>query len=329
MAANLDPHNRRITYLRVSVTDRCDLRCIYCQPVQNLELLNHSDILSYEEIIKIIRAGTELGIRKVRLTGGEPLIRRNFLHLVRSVCRLPELEDVSISTNGVHLKGMAKEIFDAGVHRLNVSLDTLDRLKYLQITKRDHFDDVWEGLQEAESVGFSPIKINVVPMRGMNDNEVLQFAELSIRKPYHVRFIEYMPITNDTLWRSDQYVPSDEIRSKIEVIGPLQEVEQATLGGPAKRYRFESAKGEIGFISPLSQHFCASCNRLRLTADGKLRPCLLAGIEVDVKAPLRNGCSDGDLKQLFKEAIAKKPKRHHAGTREVRESCRPMSAIGG
>ncbi len=280
-------------------------------------------------MLKVIGAGTAVGIKKVRLTGGEPLIRRNFLHLVRAVCKLPGLIDVSISTNGVYLKSMARDIFEAGVRRLNVSLDTLNRLKYIKITKHDCFDDVWQGLQEAEAVGFAPIKVNVVPMRGINDDELLQFAELSHRKPYHVRFIEYMPIGNDIEWRPDRYVSSDEIKARLIAVGPLQEVPQSGLSGPAKRYRFESAKGEIGFISPLSHHFCDSCNRLRLTADGKLRPCLLSNIEVDIKTPLRNGCSEEDLHQLFREAIAKKPKQHHAGTRQGVVSRRPMSAIGG
>ena len=329
MAPNLDHHNRRITYLRVSVTDRCNLRCVYCWPVKDLHLVNHADILSYEEIVKVIQAATRVGIKKVRLTGGEPMVRRNFVHLVASVCRVSGLEDVSITTNGVRLKKKAKEIFDAGVRRVNVSLDTLNRAKYSKIAGRDRFDDVWEGLKEAEAVGFAPIKVNVVVMRGINDDELLQFAELSLKKPYHVRFIEYMPIGRDSQWRHERCVPSDEIKAKLESIGPLHKVSPSPLAGPARRYRFESAKGEIGFISALSHHFCPSCNRLRLTADGKLRPCLFADDEVDIKGPLRNGCTHEDLKHLFQKAIARKPNQHYAETHKTGWLSRPMSAIGG
>jgi len=329
MAPNVDNYNRRITYLRVSVTDRCNLRCIYCVPVKDLTLLNHCDILSYEEILRVLEAAAEIGIEKVRLTGGEPLVRRNFVHFVESVCRMSAFKEVSITTNGVHLKEKAQEIFDAGVRRINVSLDTLDPVKYAKITGRDYFDNVWEGLEEAEAVGFSPIKLNVVAIRGINDDELLEFARLSRRKPYHVRFIEYMPIGHDNRWTPEKYISSDEIKSKLEAFSPLHKMPHLTDDGPARRCRFESAKGEIGFISALSHHFCSTCNRLRLTADGRLRPCLLAEDEVDIKTPLRNGCSQEDLKCVFQQAIAKKPKRRHDRISERAECLRPMSAIGG
>jgi cyclic pyranopterin phosphate synthase len=329
MAPNVDNYNRRITYLRVSVTDRCNLRCIYCVPVKDLTLLNHCDILSYEEILRVLQAAAEIGIQKVRLTGGEPLVRRNFVHFVESVCQMSAFKEVSITTNGVHLKEKAQEIFDAGVRRINVSLDTLDPVKYAKITGRDYFDNVWEGLEEAEAVGFSPIKLNVVAMRGINDDELLEFARLSRRKPYHIRFIEYMPIGHDNRWTPEKYISSDEIKSKLESFSPLHKIPHLTDDGPAKRCRFESAKGEIGFISALSHHFCSTCNRLRLTADGKLRPCLLAEDEVDIKTPLRSGCSQQDLKCVFQQAIAKKPKRHHDKISERVRCLRSMSAIGG
>jgi cyclic pyranopterin phosphate synthase len=329
MAPNVDHYNRRITYLRVSVTDRCNLRCIYCVPVKDLTLLNHSDILNYEEILKVLQAGAKIGIEKVRLTGGEPLVRRDFVHFVESVCQMSAFKEVSITTNGVHLKEKAQEIFDAGVRRINVSLDTLDPLKYAKITGRDYFDNVWEGLEEAEAVGFSPIKVNVVAIRGINDDELLDFAQLSRRKPYHIRFIEYMPIGHDNRWTPGKYISSDEIKSKLESLSPLHEIPHLMDDGPAKRCRFESAKGEIGFISALSHHFCSTCNRLRLTADGKLRPCLFAEDEVDIKTPLRSGCSQEDLRRVFQQAIAKKPKEHHDTISERVQSLRPMSAIGG
>jgi len=330
MAPNLDRFNRTITYLRVSVTDRCNLRCAYCQPVKELKLFKHSEILRYEEVLRVVQAASEVGISKIRLTGGEPLIRRGFTDFVASVCRVSGLEDVSITTNGVFLKEKAGKLFDAGVRRINVSLDTLKRSKYNEITGRDYFENVWEGLREAEAVGFSPIKINVVAMRGVNDDEFTKFAELSMRKPYHIRFIEYMPFGYTSQWSCEKYVSSDDIKSQLDKsCGRLKEVFRLVLDGPARRYRFEDARGEIGFISAMSQHFCSSCNRLRLTADGKLRPCLFANDELDIKEPLRSGCSLDDLKGLFKQAIAKKPKGHHAGVHGKGESIRPMSAIGG
>ena len=329
MASNLDQYNRRITYLRISVTDRCNLRCIYCRPVKDLNLVSHDEILRYEEILKIIEAGTEIGITKVRLTGGEPLVREHFVHLVESACKVPGLKDISITTNGVSLKKKAKEIFQAGVHRINVSLDTLNHLKYIKITGRDHFGNVWKGLKEAEAVGFSPIKLNVVAMRGVNDDELIEFAKLSLQKPYHVRFIEYMPVGKDNPWEGERYISSDEIRSRIEALGPLHKISRSAQDGPARRYRLPSAAGEIGFITAMSHHFCPACNRLRLTADGRLRPCLFSDDEIDIKGPLRSGCSGEDLKALFKTAISRKPKEHHATIFKTGESKRPMSAIGG
>ena len=285
--------------------------------------------MSYEEILKVIIAGTECGIRKVRLTGGEPLVRKNFVQFVASVCRIPELEDVSITTNGVFLKERAKEIFDAGVYRINISIDTLNRLKYAKITGYNCFDAVWEGISEAEAVGFSPIKLNVVAIRGLNDDEFLPLAELSVKKPYHVRFIEYMSIGHDSRWKPEKYISSDEIKSKLKSIGNLHRIPRASLDGPSERYRFESAKGEIGFISVLSHNFCPACNRLRLTADGKLRPCLFADNEIDIKTPLRDRDTQQDLKKLFREAIAMKPERHHVKTPDSGDCLRPMYSIGG
>ncbi len=329
MAQSVDPYNREITYLRISVTDRCNLRCIYCMPVQELKLLDHTDILSYEEILEVIRIAVDLGVRKVRPTGGEPLLRRNVVHFVASVCQISQIEDVSVTTNGVLLKEMAGPLFEAGLRRINISLDTLNPLKYTKTTQRDCFDAVWEGLQVAEAVGFSPIKLNVVAIRGVNDDELQHFADLSVQRPYHVRFIEYMPIGRNSNWRPEKYISSDEIKCKFETFGPLHKIPRAVHDGPAERYRFESAVGEIGFISAMSHHFCPSCNRLRLTADGMLRPCLFADDEVDIKSPLRNGRSQEDLKEVFQLAIARKPKRHHAEVLVQGECIRPMSTIGG
>lgn len=328
MPQNLDNYDRKITYLRVSVTDRCNLRCLYCQPAKNFKPVVHSEILTYEEILKAIAVSMELGITKVRLTGGEPLIRRDFSKFVTSLCQIG-LDDVAITTNGVLLKEKAREIFDSGIHRINVSLDSLNRSKYAMITGRDCFDRVWAGLQEVEAVGFRPIKVNVVVIRGLNDDELIALAELSIKKAYQIRFIEYMPIGHHSRWRREKCVSSHEIKARLQALGPLEQIPRAAHDGPVKRYRYTSARGEIGFITPMSEHFCASCNRLRLTADGKLRPCLFAEQEVDIKTPLRNGCSHEELKMLFRQAIAKKPNRFLAMAHGDRKSARPMSAIGG
>jgi cyclic pyranopterin phosphate synthase len=329
MAPNIDAYDRPITYLRVSVTDRCNLRCFYCMPANDFHPLKHTDILTYEEILRLIHVATDAGVTKVRLTGGEPLLRRDFVHFVESVCRIPLLQDVSLTTNGILLKELAQPLFDAGLHRINVSLDTLNPSKYAKIAGRPFFQAVWEGLETAESLGFSPIKINVVTMKGVNDDELRQFADLSIKKPYHVRFIEYMPVGRDSDWKPERYISSDEIRARLAAFSSLHPIPRSSHDGPAERYRFKSGKGEIGLISAISHHFCPSCNRLRLTADGRLRPCLFSNEEVDIKTPLRLGQSREELKSVFKKTIAKKPRRHHVQAAEKGESLRPMISIGG
>ncbi len=328
MEMNTDPFHRKITYLRISITDRCNLRCFYCVSADSLAPLTHRDILSYEEILVIVYAAVELGIKKVRITGGEPLIRRNVLHFIRLLCAIPGLKDVSITTNGILLKDMAGLLFDAGIRRVNISLDTLNPVKFQRITRRDRFRDVLAGISAAKEAGFSPIKLNVVAIKGINDDEIQQLARLSVHQPYTVRFIEFMPIGKKSCWHREKVITSDEIKSRLESMGSLQQVPSSVNDGPAKRYRFENAKGEIGIISPISDHFCATCNRLRLTADGKLRPCLFSDHEIDIKAPLRNGCTQDEIKKLFKKGIAEKPKQHHAG--HGNNTClRPMSKIGG
>lgn len=329
MAPNVDPFNRRITYLRVSVTDRCNLRCRYCVPVKHFTFLNHIEILNYEEILQIVRAAACVGINKIRLTGGEPLIRKNLVHLIQQLCAVEGLTDVTLTTNGVFLKDLARAVFDAGIHRINISLDTMDPAKFARITGRDCFERVWAGLQEAREVGFSPIRINVVAIRGFNDDELVALARLSIDGPYHVRFIEYMPIGKDAFWTPKRFISADDIKSVLAPLGPLEPIPSSPMDGPAERYRFSKSKGEVGFISAMSHQFCRTCNRLRLTADGKLRPCLFADREVDLKTPLRTGCSRQDLVGLFRRAIDKKPGKHHAGRRGWTQSTRPMTSIGG
>jgi len=298
-------------------------------PQKVIARYDHSEILTYEEILRIVQAAADIGITKVRLTGGEPLVRRNVCDLVRQLAHIPQIKDLAMTTNGVYLNKMAVSLFDAGLKRINISLDTLNALNFYRITRHNLFDDVCKGLARAESVGFSPIKINVVVIRNVNDKEICSIARMSMGKPYMIRFIEYMPIGSDSRWRPDRFFPVSEMKRRLETIAPLQPVPRSTLDGPAERYRFPSAQGEIGFIGAISKHFCHSCNRLRLTPDGKLRPCLMCDEEIDIKTPLRDGCSQRDLKALFHEAIALKPQRLSAPLHNGGADSRTMSRIGG
>ena len=329
MAALVDAHHRTIDYLRVSITDRCNLRCSYCMPHEGVDLLQHSDVLSYEEILRIISVSVHLGISKVRLTGGEPLVRRNVCSLISRIAKIPGVKDLSLTTNGVLLKDMAAALFEAGMRRINVSLDSLNAENYRKITGRDHFQDVWEGIAEAESIGFHPIKINVVMMAGVNDHELDDFAKLAIERPYSIRFIEYMPIGRAAASNGHGFFSESQMRARIEAHGRLVPVTPSRFDGPSRRFRFLSGKGEIGLISGMSRRFCATCNRLRLTSDGKLRPCLWSDREVDVKGPLRDGCSDDDLARLVRQAAAQKPERPATGHAMSQNTQRSMSAIGG
>ena len=329
-----DSFQRPINYLRISVTDRCNLRCIYCMPAEGLPLVSHSEILSYEEILTIVQVAVELGINKVRLTGGEPLVRSNLPHLVRMLAQIEGIDDLSLTTNGILLQHYAPELKEAGIERVNVSLDTLRSDRFQSITRHAKLEDVLSGIQAARAVGLLPVKINMVVMRGINEDEVLDFARLTIEEEWHVRFIEIMPFGQECGSPTQGevavagFVPVQEIWDRMASLGPLEPCLPSVGNGPAKYYRLPTAKGTIGFISPVSEHFCFGCNRLRLTADGRLRPCLLADDEIDLKKPLREGASLEQLKQLIREAVAAKPERHHladgAGPQERR-----MAQIGG
>lgn len=323
-----DRFNRRLNYLRVSITDRCNLRCRYCAPVEPFTQLSHTDILQYEEIIRIIKAGIKLGINKVRVTGGEPLVRKGACTFLKMLNNLEGLEDVTLTTNGVLLKDYLDDLADAGVKRVNVSLDSIDKSNYAKITGRDYFQNVWEGIEKAIEKGFHPVKINVVAMKGINDHEFIDFAQLSKDLPIHVRFIEHMPI-GDTISAADLRILTPEIKSIVSEIGELIPINSQVNDGPAFRYRFKNAKGEIGFISPISRHFCFQCNRLRLTANGMLRSCLLSSQQVDIKTPLRQGISDQDIEKVFQEAIDRKGQSHRLNQDENCNLTEPMSAIGG
>lgn len=325
MTGPVDSFGRSIDYLRISVTDRCNLRCIYCMPPEGVPQMPHSQILSYEEIGVVARAAVELGFKRIRLTGGEPLVRAELPKLVQMLSSLEGMEELSLTTNGTLLNRYALELKQAGLSRVNVSLDTLKAGKFQQIARCGRLEDVLEGIAVAERVGFEPVKINTVVMRGINDDEVLDFARMTRDEGWHVRFIELMPFK-----AAAESVPSRELRQHISSLGKLEPCPPIIGNGPASYYRLAGAYGTIGFISPLTElSFCSRCNRMRLTPDGKLRPCLLGEDEIDLKTALRNNASLEELKRLILEAVATKPRNHHLNEGNVRLASHKMSQIGG
>ncbi len=327
-----DKQKRLIDYLRVSITDRCNLSCLYCKPRGSVKPRSHHEILRYEEILKIIHAAAQLGISHIRITGGEPLVRRGVLDFIAKVKTVPGIEDISLTTNGVLLSDMARPLRNAGIRRLNISLDSLDRQRFRRITGSDAWERVWSGIEHAEKAGFDPVKINMVPVKDVNDGEVVDFARLTLERPLHVRYIEFMPIGMNDRWQREKCITSAQIRESIErELGPLEPFSVRASAGPASNFRIAGARGVIGFISPISQHFCAACRRLRLTADGKIRPCLLSDTEIDVKSPLRGGCDDDELRRLLELSLSIKPERHYVTVNEPTAGCfeRTMSGIGG
>jgi len=323
----IDHCKRNLNYLRVSITDRCNLRCMYCVPRDQIPKLTHKDILRYEEILRIVRIGVSMGITKVRVTGGEPLVRKGVDHFLAELTAIEGLQDVSLTTNGVFMKKNLDRIWSAGIRRINVSLDTLTRQKFEKITGFDRFDQVWDGILAAERRGFSPLKINVVALRDVNIVELVKFARLSLTHPFHIRFIEHMPIGASSA--AGRPVLAPEIKSIIGSLGDLQPLPITSHDGPAERYRFDGGLGEIGLIRPLSHHFCERCNRLRLTASGQLRPCLLSDQVEDLKTPLRKGLLDEDLRKVFLRAVQHKPSQHHLNGEERDGPSSQMCAIGG
>jgi len=324
-----DKNGRAINYLRLSVTDRCNLRCLYCMPENGVEFIPHDEILTYEEMLHIVRLCSLQGIKKVRLTGGEPLVRKGITGFIERLQRIKGLEEITLTTNGVLLKDFAHPLFESGIRRINVSMDTLRPEKFHLITGRDYFKQVREGIEESERVGLNPIKINVVAMKGINDDEILDFAHLTYKKPYHVRFIEMMPVGDGNSWSDDKFLPVEDILRNIQCLGPLRSLDSKALDGPSRRYALECAEGEIGFIGALSNHFCKNCNRLRLTADGNLRGCLFSDHETDIKTALRKGMGDNHLLNLIKETILNKPVGHGLSINNLRKCARTMNSIGG
>lgn len=324
-----DNYQRVINYLRLSVTDRCNLRCIYCMPNRAFEFMPHKEILTYEEMLHIVRLCIQQGIRKVRLTGGEPLVRKGIIGFLKRLCHIKGLKEISLTTNGVLLKGLAADIRGCGISRVNVSLDSLRPERFSYITGRDYFGQVWGGLEEAERVGFGPIKINVVVMKGINDDEILDFVDLALKRSYHVRFIEFMPIGRQSGWGTERFVSVDEIYGIIQSKWNLMPVRSSLYDGPAQRFRIEERQGEIGLIGALSNCFCSRCNRLRLTSEGHIRGCLFSDQEVDLKTPLRQGKGDNHILQLIEFAIKNKPKDHGLLEYGPQRCTREMYSIGG
>uniref|UniRef100_A0A7C4MM00 GTP 3',8-cyclase n=1 Tax=Desulfatirhabdium butyrativorans TaxID=340467 RepID=A0A7C4MM00_9BACT len=323
-----DLFSRRLNYLRVSITDRCNLRCVYCTPQFETIKLDHEQILSYEEILRVVRIAASLGVEKVRITGGEPLVRRGVIDFLKQVVQMPGIRDVSLTTNGVLLAERIDDLWESGIRRINVSLDTLRSDRFSAITGLDAFERVWAGIQAAYRKGYHPIKVNTVALEGINDDEVVDIARLSFRYPFHFRFIEYMPIGPCPKVRGSGLLTPDIQRRLEAAIGPLLPVAASPFDGPARRFRFERAIGEIGFISAMSDHFCSRCNRLRLTARGTLRPCLLSDREIDVKTLLRANASDEALAELLKSAALQKGSEHHVLSSKDGVHGR-MFAIGG
>jgi len=326
MSGLSDSFNRPINYLRISVTDRCNLRCVYCMPAEGVSLMPHSNILTYEEIYKVAKAAAELGITKVRVTGGEPLVRLGLPELIRLLAGIPEIDDLSLTTNAILLSKYAAELKAAGLQRVNISLDTLDAAKFRQISRGGNLDDVLKGMAAARAAGLSPIKINMVVMAGSNENEIADFGRKTITDGWHVRFIECMPFGKTE--NEAVFVPVSKIKRELKSLGKLEPCAVKKGNGPAQYFRFPGASGTVGFITPVSEHFCFGCNRLRLTADGKLRLCLLHEEEIDLRERLRSGITNNELKTLIKEAVASKPLRHNLAGGQVPRG-RPFSQVGG
>lgn len=327
----IDRYGRSITYLRISLTDRCNLRCVYCMPKDGLQWQPLAEQLTVDEIIRVVETASRCGVKRVRLTGGEPLVHPHIVEIVRRIASIPEIEEVSLTTNAMLLEKLAQPLADAGLRRVNISLDTLDRDKFTRITRGGEIDRVWRGIAAAEQAHLTPIKLNAVIVHGLNADELPDLATLTVEHDWHVRFIELMPIGNVQDWgegfptSSNRYVSVQEMLTRLS--GLRLQSEQAVIGnGPAKTFRIPGALGTVGFISPLGEHFCESCNRLRLTADGKLRPCLDRSNEVSLREAIRSAQL---LDDYFHQAILGKPQQHNMLSSCSNNLQRGMSQIGG
>jgi cyclic pyranopterin phosphate synthase len=325
----VDGHGRRISDLRVSVTDRCNFRCQYCMPADGLPWLERSEVLSFEEIERVVRLMVGMGVEDVRLTGGEPLVRRDFPRLVSMLSPIEGLKDLSLTTNGYLLERDAAALVEAGISRVNVSIDSLQRDRFFHITRRDSLPQVLRGLEElAKHPEVHPIKVNAVAMRDFTEEEAIPFAEFARSTAFQVRFIEFMPLDADQNWTPDSVLTGEELRQIINSAYPIEELPREP-SATARVFRFADGQGEIGFINPVSEPFCADCNRVRITAEGKLRTCLFSLHETDLREPLRSGASDPEIEKIIRDAVWRKELKHHVGEPGFRQPPRTMSAIGG
>ena len=324
-----DRYGRKITYLRLSVTDRCNLRCVYCMPECGVPSKGHDAILTYEEMERLVRIAVRCGIERVRITGGEPLVRLGLLDFLARLKAIPGLKDLSLSTNAVLLPGLARDLKAAGVDRVNVSLDTLRPERFREIARRDQHAEVRRGLEAALEAGLDPVKINCVAIRGFNDDEFEDFTRLTIERQLHVRFIELMPLGDSHPWSAAHFIPASEVKNAIARKWDLIPADPVKGGGPARYYRIPGAAGTLGFITSMSEHFCSECNRVRLSADGKVNPCLGSLLETDLRTPLRAGASDAELQAIFLKAVGMKPREHQMEYLTEDTRGRRMSAIGG
>ncbi len=330
MTKLVDSYKRKIEYMRISVTDRCNLRCVYCMPSEGIDLAEPEKILRYEELLRVARIAAENGISRIRVTGGEPLVRKGIVGFISDLAAIDGIEDLSLTTNGVLLGEYAEALKEAGLNRINVSLDSLSRERFKKLTRGDKLDTVLAGLEAAERAGLTPVKVNMVVIKGFNDDEIIDFANISKTKPYHIRFIEYMPFDTEEGWQKEKCISAKEIQERITAAEKLIPVEgKAGATGPARRFRFKDAPGEVGFISPVTEHFCGSCNRLRLTADGKLRTCLFSDSEIDMKEALRDGSDDKRIEDILFHAVKIKPMKHLINEEAFKKCNKTMSLIGG
>jgi cyclic pyranopterin phosphate synthase len=325
----VDGHGRSIGDVRISVTDRCNFRCQYCMPAEGLPWLDRASVLSYEEIARLVALLSSMGVHDVRLTGGEPLVRKELWRLVEMLSRIEAVHDLSLTTNGYLLARQVDDLVRAGLKRINVSLDSLAPDRFFQLTRRDSLAQVLEGLEAAEAhPELRPIKVNVVALKDFTEDEVVRFADFARRTPYVVRFIEFMPLDADHSWSADKVLPNEEIRRLIHAAYPLEPVGR-DRHGTARRWRFADGQGEIGFISPVSEPFCGDCNRIRLTAEGMLRTCLFSLNETDLRAPMRAGATDAELEAIVRDAVWRKELKHRIGDPGFIQPARSMSRIGG
>lgn len=325
----LDGLGREINYLRISITDRCNLRCRYCMPEKGVTLKRHDEILSFEEIELLVSVAAEVGIRKVRLTGGEPLIRREVVELVRRIASHPLIDDLAITTNGILFSPMARELKEAGLNRVNISLDTMQEERYSYITRGGDLGKVLQAVEIALREDMHPVKINMVVIRGFNEDEIPDFCRLAYERPVHVRFIEFMPVGELLFWQKDRIMKCEEIKTMIENQYDLFPAKITRGNGPAKYFGLAGGQGTVGFISPMSNHFCHECNRLRLTADGKLRACLYHGQETNLKEALKKGATREEIREMIVQTILSKPAKHHMEKDAWGQKDRKMYQIGG